>query len=753
MLAMFTCLVCFGAPAPAEVVGSFVSAHCLSCHSGPKAKGSLSLEKMDSAAVVKNRKAWIQVLERTHGGDMPPASKPRPDPKSIEAFSSAVEAIWDVADRASPPDPGKVTARRLNRVEYANTVRDLIGVDFNPSEDFPADDIGYGFDNIGDVLSLPPILLERYLASAESIVDRAIVLNPPKPPVRHMSARYLEPAQPKDLKRRELTKDTLHTPFNLNQEGKYTFRVRAASKAESGIWPKVSLMANDTVLKTAEVITKDDKTQVIEIEATLPAGPTRFSVRVDNAGSGERALLVEWFEVTGPADTRPPSHLKLLATTATTDEQRLREVLGRFTRRAYRRPVRGDELNRLVAMAQAESKATGRWEAGAKIGIMAVLVSPHFLFRVERDDRPARAQMYPVSDIHLASRLSYFLWSTMPDETLLALAEKGQLSGKLEEQVKRMLADPKSSALVEQFFPQWLQLRRLDSFAPDLTRFPVFNDQLRKAMREEAMKLFDTIVREDRPATELVSANYTFLNQRLAGFYGIADTAGNAMHKKPTKPGGKAITGESFVKVDTTGWPRGGVTNMAAVLAVTSNPTRTSPVKRGKWVLEQLLGAPPPPAPPNVPELKEGGEALKGTLKQRMEQHRSNPSCSSCHQKMDALGFAFESFNAIGAFRDKDEGQPIDATGELPGGVKLNGPQAVKDYLGANRDKFMRALTEKLLIYAMGRGLEPYDRRAVDTILKRSAGKNDRFSEVVLAIVASDPFRFRRGEEPKSTEP
>ncbi|NBU76054.1 MAG: DUF1587 domain-containing protein [Planctomycetes bacterium] len=359
MLAMFTCLVCFAAPAPAEVVGAFVSAHCLSCHSGPKAKGSLSLEKMDSAAVVKNRKAWIQVLERTHGGDMPPASKPRPDPKSIEAFSSAVEAIWDVADRASPPDPGKVTARRLNRVEYANTVRDLIGVDFNPSEDFPADDIGYGFDNIGDVLSLPPILLERYLASAESIVDRAIVLNPPKPPVRHMSARYLEPAQPKDLKRRELTKDTLHTPFNLNQEGKYTFRVRAASKAESGIWPKVSLMANDTVLKTAEVITKDDKAQVIEIEATLPAGSTRFSVRVDNAGSGERALLVEWFEVTGPADTRPPSHLKLLATTATTDEQRLREVLGRFTRRAYRRPVRGDELNRLVAMAQA--RPLGSW--------------------------------------------------------------------------------------------------------------------------------------------------------------------------------------------------------------------------------------------------------------------------------------------------------------------------------------------------------------------------------------------------------
>lgn len=750
MVAWIACLVFSAAPAPAEVVQSFVATHCKSCHSGAKPKGSLSLEKYDPATIVKQRKAWIQSLDRVRGGDMPPEGKPRPDPKQVEAFVAAVESIWDAADRAAPPDPGKVTARRLNRVEYANTVRDLVGVDFNPAEDFPADDIGHGFDNIGDVLTLPPVLLERYLAAAEGIVDRAIVLNPPKPPVRHMNARYLEPAQPKDLKRRELAKERLHTPFNLPQEGVYTFKVRAAAKAEGGVWPKVAFMANDKVLKILDFVGDGEKAKVMEVEATLPAGPTRFATRIENPGA-ERMLLVEWFEVVGPADTRPPSQLKLLATTATTDEGRLRDVLGRFARRAYRRPVTKAEVDGLVRLGLLEARQAGRWEAGARVGIMAALVSPHFLFRVERDSRALRAEPYPVADIHLASRLSYFLWSTMPDETLLVLAEKGQLAAGLPAQVRRMLADPKADALVDNFFPQWLQLRRLDSFAPDTSRFPVFNDQLRAAMRQEAMRLFREIVREDRPATELVTANYTFLNQRLANFYGIADTAGNPMYKKPVKQGGKPIPANEFVKVDVSGLPRGGVTNMGAVLVVTSNPTRTSPVKRGKWVLEQLLGAPPPPPPPNVPELKEGGEALKGTLKQRMEQHRANPACSSCHQKMDALGFAFESFNAIGAWRDKDDGQPIDATGELPGGVKLNGPVAVKEYLASNRDKFMRALAEKLLTYALGRGLEPYDRRAVDNILKRSGAKGDKFSELVLAIVESDPFRLRRGREPKET--
>ena len=797
MIAWIACLAFSAAPVPAEVVQSFVATHCKQCHSGAKPKGGLSLEKYDPATIVKQRKAWVQSLDRVRGGDMPPEGKPRPDPRQIEAFVAAVESIWDAADRAAPPDPGKVTARRLNRIEYANTIRDLTAVDFNPAQDFPADDIGHGFDNIGDVLTLPPLLMERYLAAAESISQRAILTEIPPVPRRYLAGRFLHPypheapgTNGRFRPMRPLDTNPVYSgPFiagtdylKFNDQDDFFLRVRlyAQPKGKSPVrvalflsGPNVRKPSPDAevdrilgvalksfkpieILGTFEITATDEKKiQEIEFPISKRADAQRAGIGLlKPPGDEEPAhLFVENIWSEGPMETRPRSHLKLLACSADKPvAARTREVVSRFLGRAFRRPVSADEVERYSKLVDQAVAAGRKWEAGVQIAVQAALVSPHFLFRVERDARPARAEPYPVSDIHLASRLSYFIWSSMPDDDLLALAAKGQLAANLQPQVRRMLADPKALALVENFFPQWLQLRRFDAFSPDPVRFPAFSAQLRAAMREEATSLFREIVQNDRPATELVTANYTFLNKALAGFYGIADTAGNAAGKKADRQGGKPIPAEQFVKVDVSGWPRGGVTNMGAVLAATSNPTRTSPVKRGKWVLEQLLGAPPPPPPPNVPELKEGGEALKGTLKQRMEQHRANPSCSSCHLKMDALGFAFESFNAIGAWRDKDDGQPIDATGELPGGVKLNGPQAVKDYLAANRDKFMRALTDKLLTYALGRGLEPYDRRAVDAILKRSGDRGDKFSELVLAIVESEPFRFRRGREPAETE-
>lgn len=793
MIPLFACLVFSAAPAPAEVVQSFVATHCKSCHSGAKPKGSLSLEKHDAASIAKDRKAWIQVLERTRGGDMPPEKQPRPAPAQVEAFASALESIWDAADRAGPRDPGKVTARRLNRVEYANTVRDLVGVDFNPADDFPADDIGHGFDNIGDVLTLPPVLLERYLTAAEGIAERAIAVTIPPVPRRYLAGRFLHP-YPNDLPgtggrfrpMRPLDPNPIYSgPFaagtdylKFSSKDDFFLRVKlyAEPKGKSPVkvvlflsGPKVKNPSPDAevdklmgaglkamkpieILKTFEITARDDKKlQEIEFPINRRDDAQRAGIALLKPPSGEEPplLFVEHIWSEGPMDTRPKSHAMILAATPGKPvAAQTREVVGRFIARAFRRPVTNEEIERYSEFVDKAVAGGQKWEAGVRIAIQVALVSPHFLFRVERDRQAGGADPKPVSEVSLASRLSYFLWSSMPDETLMTLAGKGQLSANLEAQVRRMLADPKADALIDNFFPQWLQLRRLDSFSPDTTRFPAFNDELRKAMREEATLLFREIVRRDRPATELVTADYTFLNQKLAAFYGIADTAGNPMKVKAAKPGGKPIPANEFVKVDVSGWPRGGVTNMAAVLAVTSNPTRTSPVKRGKWVLEQLLGAPPPPPPPNVPELKEGGEALKGTLKQRMEQHRANPACASCHLKMDALGFAFESFNAIGAWRDKDEDQPVDATGELPGGIKLDGPKAVKDYLAANRDKFMRCLAEKLLTYATGRGLEPYDRRAVDAILKRSGAKGDKFSELVLAIVESDPFRMKRGREP-----
>jgi hypothetical protein len=553
----------------------------------------------DDAAVLKNRIVWEKVAENVRSGDMPPPGARKPDSVELETLNRWFDQVVLKPDCTGPKDPGRVTLRRLNRAEYRNTIRDLIGVDFQAAKDFPADDVGYGFDNIGDVLSLPPILLEKYLDAAEQVAEKA--------------------------------------------------------------WQS-------------------------------PETRKRFSAQKPRV---------------------------------------LRANLRGFAELAYRRPVADHELARLMRLFRTAVDRGGTHEEAVKTVLQAVLVSPHFLFRVERDppaDDPE--QVRTLDEWELASRLSYFLWSSMPDRELFEHCREGTLRepGVLEAQVQRLLRDPKSQALADNFASQWLNTRNLAGFNPDPKRFPTFTAELRASMLRETELFFLHVVRADRSVLDFLDADYTFVNGPLARHYGI-----------------KGVDGKEFRKVSLRGTPRGGVLTHASVLAVTSNPTRTSPVKRGKWILENILGTPPPPPPGGVDDLKEGGE-LKGTLRQRMEQHRQNPSCASCHARMDPLGFGFENFDAVGAWRTTEGKHAIDPSGVLPDGSAFKGPVQLRAVLRKKQDLFARCLSEKLLTYALGRGTERSDRCFIDQIARDLAKGDYKFSRLVLGIVRSDPFQKRRGK-------
>jgi hypothetical protein len=410
--------------------------------------------------------------------------------------------------------------------------------------------------------------------------------------------------------------------------------------------------------------------------------------------------------------------------------------------------VTADEVERLATLTDHAVAAGESWESGIQLAMQAVLCSPGFLFRVEQDPNPGSPEIRPLTEHQLASRLSYFLWSSMPDDPLLDLADAGQLSSQLAEQVRRMLADPRSAAFVQSFSLQWLQLQRLEIAAPDATLFPTFTPELRAAMRRETELFVDAIVRENRSLTDLIAADFTFLNEPLARHYGIVDTLGNREGQPEPKPGGQPIRGTEFVRVSLQDPQRGGLLTQAGILTVTSNPTRTSPVKRGRWLLEQILGSPPPAPPPNVPELPATpADAASASLRQRMEIHRTNPACANCHAKMDPLGFALENYDAVGRWRTQDGSFPIDPAGELPDGTRFSGPAELRQAILSRRQELVRCVCEKLLIYAIGRGLEYYDRPVIEQILQKTAAQEDRFGALIEQIVLSDAFRLRRNAE------
>ncbi len=733
---------------------TFMEKHCVECHGVKKIKADLNFKKIERAddAILKNRKLWLNVINQVTSGEMPPKKQPRPEPAEIEKFTQAVESAFGRAEAKMKPDPGRVTVRRLNRTEYYNTIHDLVNVDFNPAEDFPSDDIGYGFDNIGDVLTLSPVLMERYLAAAESIAARSVVFEAAKPPNRTTTSNFLEPAGHEfGNNLRPAVKGFLRTRTKVTLDGEYIFRVRAgATNTPDGEPVKMTMLMNDKELLTVTITNTPKKWESHEVKLTLPPGEHVFSIKYLNpntSGETNRMLFVEQFQLIGPSDTRPIFQQRFSAKIgAKPKAEQTRELVTWFVTRAFRRPATPAEVDRYIKVVEAGEAEGGKWEAGVQLLLKTVLCSPKFLFRIELDDRPQTKLPHPLDEFQLAARLSYFLWSTLPDDELLALAEKKQLTANLETQVKRMLKDKKADALVQNFALQWLQLKRLQTFAPDHALFPQFDERLRRAMLRETELFFGEIMREDRSVMDLIDGDFTYLNEQLARLYGIADTAGNRLYEKKTQEGGEPIPRFEFVRVSLPNKERGGLLTQASMLTVTSNPTRTSPVKRGKWVLEQILGTPPPPPPANVPEL-DGQKQLTGTLRQRMEQHRANPSCASCHTQMDAMGFAMENFNAIGAWRAKDGEDAIDASGTLPDGKSFKGVGELKAVLREKKELFVRNFTEKMLIYALGRGLEYYDSRSVRQISAELAKQDYKFSALVTGIVKSDPFRLRRGKE------
>ncbi len=765
---------------------AFVQKYCIKCHSGDKPKAGLSLAPFrDSLSVVKQRKTWDTVLTRIATGEMPPKGQPRATVPESVAFTDLVKAVFDHADRNAKPDPGRVTMRRLNRVEYRNTIRDLMGIQFDPTADFPSDDIGHGFDNIGDVLTLSPVLMERYLAAAEQIVSQAIMPNPPPLIKRRLASVYTEPASGESGKLvvkgfRPMSTDgtkfielgPINTPYKWDPDGDYVFRTRVYAESGTGKPLKVTLLLHGKdlpnpspgaeldkllgnvkrparILRTFAVkATTREDAEILEV--AVPATPNRhrMQIAIDKPleGGPHSKLWVEYLALDGPLDPRPASHRRLLATNGKSQAEQTREVMSRFLRRAFRQPVQADALSRSIQLVDLALADGDKWESAIQFAMQAALCSPKFLFRVELDDQPQSPNVSNLSEFQLASRLSYFLWSTMPDDTLLDLADKQQITANLDAQVRRMLADPRASSLVQNFAIQWLQVKRIEFISPDGQLFPTFNVKLREAMLRETELFVESILREDRSVLDLIDADYTFLNEPLAQHYGIADTNGNAIGQKPQKPGGQRIKGAQFRRVSLQDHTRGGLLTQGSVLTVTSNPTRTSPVKRGRWVLEQILGAPPPPPPANVPELSEEKQGVSAaSLRERMEVHRRNPACANCHAKMDPIGFALENFNAVGAFRTKDGSFDVDATGEFSDGTKFTGPAELKSIVMQRKDDFTRCLVEKLMIYAVGRGLAYYDRPTVEKIVRSLAADGYRFSALVTQIVKSDAFRQRRG--------
>jgi hypothetical protein len=729
----------------------------------------------------------MNVMKQVQSASMPPKEESTPSVSESEKFVEHIKAIFDHADRNAKPEAGRVTMRRLNRLEYKNTIRDLIGVDFDPTSEFPSDDIGYGFDNIGDVLSLPPVLMERYLDAADGILARAITPDPPAVPKRHLSSQYTEPASADVAAKliengyRRLDTSTkegielgpIHTQYQWDASGEYTFRTKlyGVSSDAQNVQGVILLHGKDLpnpssdaeldsisgnfprpakILKTFEVTAKAaDQAQVIEVNIPALANRDRVMVGQLKKPEGQSAkLYIEHLALDGPLDTRPESHRRLLAITAGKSvPEQTREALGRFMRKAYRRTVEPEELEKLSQWVDQMTAGGEKWEAAMQIAMQAVLCSPKFLFRVEPDDRPASADIRSLDAFAVATRLSYFLWSSMPDDLLLEAAEKGTLEQELAPHIHRMLADERSSALIQSFSTQWLQIQRLESFAADTQAFPSFNAKLKSAMLRETELFFESVLRENRSVLELIDTNYTFLNETLAKHYGIADTVGNWMGQPASKPDGKPIQGDTFQRVSLQDRNRGGLITQASVLAVTSNPTRTSPVKRGRWILEQFLGAPPPPPPPNVPELPSKSEDVStASLRKRMEVHRQNPACANCHAKMDPIGFALENYDAVGAYRTKDGAFDIDASGEFADGSKFSGPGDLKSIILAKREDFVRCLAEKMLTYALGRGVEYYDRPTIEKIVRSMPGQEYKIQGMIQEIVLSEPF-LKRGKE------
>lgn len=737
----------------AESIKPLLQKYCYDCHGERRQRAGLNLQKFgDEQAVLEGRKVWERAAGMIRTREMPPQRRrEQPTQEERDLLFKWIHDTTSKIDCTGTHDPGRVTIHRLNRFEYNNTIRDLVGVNFKPAADFPSDDVGYGFDNIGDVLSLPPLLFEKYLSAAEKITEAAIVAQPLKGVISKFNGDQLKDGQPFDSGAKLLSSNgKISAEIEAAAAGKYVVRIRAFETHAGDDFAKMGFLVDGQQLQMCDVKGRIESPQAFALTVDLTAGKhtiagefTNDYYQPDNPDpkNRDRNMGVASIEVQGPLEVSEAApvnelHRRIFIRTPKADMSDADEcasaVLANFGRRAFRRPLEREELERLVSFAHDVRVDGESFERSIEIAVHAILVSPHFLFRIEVDAEPDNPQaIHPITEFELASRLSYFLWSSMPDDELLRLAEQNGLRASLRSQVERMLKDSKSQAFIEHFAGQWLQTQNLKQLTPDPKLFPTFDDALRESMRMETELFFGEIVRGNHSIIDLLDADFTFVNERLAKHYGLS-----------------GVSGEQFQRVKLEGEQRAGILTQASILTLTSNPTRTSPVKRGKWVLENILGAPPPPPPPDVEELKTDEKSvLSGSLRQRMEQHRENPSCASCHQRMDPLGFGFENFDAVGAWRTKDGNFDIDPAGVLPSGESFKSPKELREILKKSKDEFARCLTEKLLTYSLGRGLEYYDKCAVDSLVANIAKDNYRITTLIQEIVQSDPFQKRRGKK------
>lgn len=751
--------------------------YCFGCHNDRSKIGGFSVQGLNAENPGAAPDAWEKAVRKMRVRYMPPAGAPSPDEKTYEAVLRSLEAKLDQSAREKP-NPGRTeTLRRLNRTEYRNAVRDLLGLDVDVSSLLPKDDVAHGFDNI-TVGELSPTLLDRYIAAARKISRQAVGV-----PVRSPGGdvRLMAPDLTQEDHFDELsfgTRGGAALPYNFPTAGEYDIQLRLSrdrnERVEGLTEPhqveiaidgeRVALLPLKAPQKAREHELAD---QHLHIRTAVPAGqhmiaasflkkssalaeterqPYQARFNMDRHPRIQPALysisVAGPFGAGKPGDT--PSRREIFVCSPASRSEELpcaKTILEKLATRAYRRPATAAELQTLLSLYKAgsssdqpETAPTGQFENGIELAIRGILTNPQFLFRVERDPAGlAPGAAYRVSDVELATRLSFFLWSSIPDQQLLDAALAGRLknSDELARQTRRMLADERSKSLVENFASQWLYLRNLAAVTPDARLFPDFDDNLRQSLRRETELFFESIVREDRNVLDIIRADYTFLNERLAKHYSIPGIYGSRFRRVTFPPGD----------------PRGGLLGQGSILTVTSYATRTSPVLRGKWILANLLGSAPPPPPPNVPTLKEdtgAGEPM--TMRERVAEHRRNPACSSCHQLLDPPGFALENYDAVGRWRTSENGVPVDASGNLPRTEPFTGPAGLRKTVLSRPEVFVGTLSEKLLMYALGRGLEAYDAPAVRQIVRDAGRKDYRFSEVVLQIVHSTPFQMRRAQ-------
>jgi cytochrome c5 len=764
-----------------ETAKAFFTQYCVTCHNQYAKIADVVLDIRDYEHVGADPDLWERVVRKLNAGAMPPKGMPRPEPAAYKSMVGWLTTSLDAAV-ADHPNPGRASIHRLNRAEYGNAVRDLLGLEIDATDLLPADDEGYGFDNIADVLRVSPSLLEQYLSASAKVASLAVG-DPTTPPVIGVYRVPPDLAQANHIEGLPLgTRGGILIKHNFPLDASYDFAVflrrnivgymvglEWAHELEISIdgervflaqvgGPEDNKKSDANMSATANEIDERLRTRVF-----VTAGPHEVSVAFLDRSKAEtqeplelhtRNLdlqdmngipVVDYVNLSGPYDATgvgdTPSRHKIFVCEPSSlrDETPCAtKILTRLAHLAYRRPVTPQDVELLVDFFHQGREQGNSFDAGIRTALRVLLTSPDFLFRSEPDPAGvAPGSLYAVTDLDLASRLSFFLWSSLPDEPLLTLAEHGKLSEPkvYEQQIRRMLADPRAKAIVDNFASQWLYLRNLQSARPDAEEFPNFDENLRRAMRTETELFFDSIVREDHNVLDLLTASYTFVNQRLAEHYGI-----------------DGVYGSQFRRITLTDPTRFGLLGQASIHTVTSYANRTSPVLRGKYILTNILGTPPPAPPANVPSLTENAPGKEArSVRARLEEHRNNPVCATCHNVMDPIGFALENFDAIGAWRTKEPGGAIDSSGQMANGTPVNGPETLRAALTADPAQFVGIVTEKLLTYALGRGLEPYDMPTVRSIVRGAAADDYKFSSLVLGIANSTAFRMKVAQQPEVT--